>query len=296
MQGFRVLSRPFASFRVLSRVLGIVLLVAAAAKIHGLAVSPVSPVGFFSQAWVQVAVVQLEILLGLWFLTGKAPALAWLSALSLFGAFATITFYEAIVGQASCGCMGKIEVNPWIAFALDSVALALLLWCMPTRDVWAKSLQSAPTAWLGESLWALIGSVALVGGFSVAGLVWLGSVDAALAVLRGDIVSVEPSFVDLGQAAAAETREAKIQVTNRLAKPLTIIGGTSDCSCVATRDLPIELEPGATATLHVRVRYPNDAGRFMRTAAFIADSEGWLSIPFHISGVSSGNSVAANRE
>jgi thiol-disulfide isomerase/thioredoxin len=51
----------------------------------------------------------------------------WLLATIAFAGFIGVTFYKSITGQASCGCFGRVTVNPWITlFAMD-VPLFLLL-------------------------------------------------------------------------------------------------------------------------------------------------------------------------
>ena len=52
------------------KLLGLLLLVAAALKSYGWAVDPVRPTGWFAIPAVQFAIVMVEIALGVWFLTG----------------------------------------------------------------------------------------------------------------------------------------------------------------------------------------------------------------------------------
>jgi hypothetical protein len=48
-------------------------------------------------------------------------------AILLFTFFAGYTLFLAIQGAASCGCFGRLEVNPWWTFLLDVVVLSGLL-------------------------------------------------------------------------------------------------------------------------------------------------------------------------
>jgi hypothetical protein len=206
--------------------LGVLLFTAAAAKTYGLAVSPVSPIGFFSQAWVQVAVIYLELTLnlGAWLLSGVAPVLALSAATFLFGCFAAITCYGGIVGQTSCGCLGKVEVNPWVAFTVDSLALALLLASMPRPRQWLQSV-AAEARQLRSVGWAIVASAAVLGICIAGALFAIGSVDDALAFIRGEKVSVEPRFVDFGSGAVSESRLAQLAITNRLDSALKDLRG-----------------------------------------------------------------------
>src|SRR5438093_8195142 len=107
------------------RILGCLLLVAAGLKLHGLAVEPVGAAGFFSSPWVQMLIVEWEIALGISLVWGINPWLAWLAATATFLAFASVSFWQGWIGQATCQCVGAIHVNPWLAFGTDLTALAL---------------------------------------------------------------------------------------------------------------------------------------------------------------------------
>ena len=46
--------------------------------------------------------------------------LAWLAAVACFSVFCCVTIYKGISGADSCGCFGKVHVNPWITLlAID---------------------------------------------------------------------------------------------------------------------------------------------------------------------------------
>jgi hypothetical protein len=81
-------------------VLGGLLLAAAGLKLYGLSVSAIPRVGWFSQPWVQLAVVEWELILGLWLLSGSYPRGAWLAALGTFAAFAAVSGYLGWIGVA----------------------------------------------------------------------------------------------------------------------------------------------------------------------------------------------------
>jgi len=60
--------------------------------------------------------------------------LTWLATLALFGAFACVSLYKALSGYATCGCFGKIEVNPWYTATLDIFIVLSLLCYSPRRS------------------------------------------------------------------------------------------------------------------------------------------------------------------
>lgn len=118
-------------YRIVSSVLGIILLVAAGLKAHELFTGPVAAEGWLGNRWLHAAVFEFEVLLGLWLLVGVLPRAAWGVALVTFGAFAGVTLYSALSGAASCGCFGRVKISPWYTFSLDVVAVAALLWYRP---------------------------------------------------------------------------------------------------------------------------------------------------------------------
>jgi hypothetical protein len=76
-----------------------------------------------------IGIVEFELLLGLLLLSGILPRLTYASSVLCFGGFALVSLYKAISGYASCGCFGRVPVNPWYTFALDAAAVvALLRW------------------------------------------------------------------------------------------------------------------------------------------------------------------------
>ena len=128
--GFVKIPRP-CPYWVVSRCLALLLFIAAGLKLYGLRVEAVASMGVFAAPQIQLAVVILEISLGLWLLSGKAPDGSWLVALFTFSAFAAVSLWLASIGRSSCGCFGRLAVSPWYAFAIDVVVLAALTLSRP---------------------------------------------------------------------------------------------------------------------------------------------------------------------
>jgi thiol-disulfide isomerase/thioredoxin len=47
--------------------------------------------------------------------------------------FALVSFYKAFSGEDSCGCFGKVPVNPWITTSFDLLIIALLFYFKPNN-------------------------------------------------------------------------------------------------------------------------------------------------------------------
>jgi hypothetical protein len=255
----------------ISRSAGLILLVAAALKVYGLAVAPIAAAGVFSAPEVQVALINGEMLLGIWLVSGKQPLGAWLTAVAVFACFAGTSFYLGWVGQASCGCLGAVPLNPWYAFAADVVVLSALGLGRPDfNSVWQKP----GTFLIGAARTLASGALGVAGLFGLLVLAaWLafGSPRAALAYFRGEVVSVTPRVLDLGRVPAGSDHRVTLELTNWSDQPVRVIGGTSDCSCYANENLPLTIEAGQSLPVTITFRLPRMEGFFRRDALFRTD-------------------------
>ena len=100
-------------------VLGLLLLSAAGLKAHAFWSETAQPIMLLSSPRAQVAIIETEALLGLWLMTGLYVRAARWIALSFFGVLASVSLYLAFLGESSCGCFGRVQVNPWFSFAID---------------------------------------------------------------------------------------------------------------------------------------------------------------------------------
>ena len=113
---------------LLLKILGILLLTAAAMKGYQLLTEPVANVDIWSNHNFLIVIVEFELALGIWLLSGLFKKAAWLAALICFSLFSAITLYKGLSGADSCGCFGSVQINPWITlFAVDIPAVIALL-------------------------------------------------------------------------------------------------------------------------------------------------------------------------
>jgi uncharacterized membrane protein YphA (DoxX/SURF4 family) len=251
-------------YPVVSRLFGLVLLSAAALKLTGSPAEPVSRSSALTDPTLTLVLIQWELLLGVALLTGVQPRLVRVLAVGTFTVFAAASFYSGWIGQASCGCFGRAVVNPWLVFGFDVLAVGLLLAGRPAAG---RPLPTDRFARVGLLTTALVAVV--VGGLSVR----TGSVEGGLARLRGEQVSVVPGTVDLGRVAGGQVVTVPVRLANRTGGPLRVVGGTSDCSCITTDDLPVELPPGGSQSVSIHLKLPAADGAFARTAWFWTDGD-----------------------
>lgn len=99
------------------------LLTAAALKGYAMSTGPLIDMGLWANRPFMTAAVSFEALLGLWLIGGVWSRQAGRIALVLFGLFAALSLLKGLKGAGSCGCFGRVAVNPWITFGVDLAAL-----------------------------------------------------------------------------------------------------------------------------------------------------------------------------
>lgn len=112
----------------------------------------------------------------------------------------------------------------------------------------------------------------LLGAFCVFLILTFGSIGAGLAIMRGDLITVEPAVLDIGQAQRGTTRTVSVDLRNLSNQPLTVIGGTSTCKCVVTRELPLTILPGQVSRLPIDLRFSGAVGDFRQQFVLYVDS------------------------
>jgi len=125
--------RRIEPYDIVRTVVALILLVAAVLKAYQLATEPTEDSGLLSYRWALTGMVEFELFLGLWLLSGLYRFHAWALTTMCFAMFIGITLHKAISGEASCGCFGKVQVNPWITLILDTSILAA---CLTFRPGW----------------------------------------------------------------------------------------------------------------------------------------------------------------
>src|SRR5947209_6362476 len=114
-----------------SGLLGLLLIAAAVLKAHEQAGAWAAASDFSAGRWLSLGALGVELVLGFWLLTGLYPRLArWLAG-TAFVVFLAVSLTRAAAGETSCGCFGRVPVNPWITAGLDAVAVVALLLVRP---------------------------------------------------------------------------------------------------------------------------------------------------------------------
>ncbi len=92
-----------------------------------------------------------------------------------------------------------------------------------------------------------------------------GGVARLAGYLRGDIVVAEPTFIDFGYVAPGTMASRPVSLVNLTGRPVTILGGTTDCVFRVQGGLPVALGPGETKSLNLQVFAPARPSDFAHT-------------------------------
>jgi hypothetical protein len=107
-------------------VTGGALLAAAGLKSHRL-VNEIIDDGHSTEVAVfRVVLIVFELVTGTWLLTGIRPATSRKVAIVLLSTFAVVALRTSISGEDSCGCFGRLAINPKYTFIFDIILLSAL--------------------------------------------------------------------------------------------------------------------------------------------------------------------------
>ena len=235
---------------------------------------------FPSGAWLQVVSIPFELALGGWLILSVNKRAPLLVALVAFAGFTAVNVRDISHGVAKCGCFGDLPVTPWTALAIDGTALALLALSYLTLrrgETFRTGTRAALVQFVAYQALLALGWSAYVAAGS-------GSSEVALASLGGDEIAVRPGQIDFGTGLAGEQLPRTVTIHNLAASPLTLLGGTADCSCVATADMPVTIPPGESRTVGITLKLPATAGTFRREAYLWTDNPSHKTLAIELTG------------
>jgi len=131
------------NFRFLRIVLGILLLCASLLKSYELFSS--SAINEALTRDLLLALITAELVIGGWFISGYKQRLVWAVALLIFSGFACYSAISIFLGHKTCGCFGRLAVNPHLTFLIDLFVVWVLLLCRPLDIFFSRfSIENAP--------------------------------------------------------------------------------------------------------------------------------------------------------
>jgi hypothetical protein len=129
----------------------------------------------------------------------------------------------------------------------------------------------------GRSLWPIGVPVLLAGIFLLSLRLFSSQPLSALIMGIPQLLTIDPTPVFHCQAKQGQTVTAEFSVRNVTDTPVRILGATAACTCAkVSTDLPIEIQPGATARIDVLVRVgpPNQERVFSNSTNLLVNRRG----------------------
>ena len=128
-------SRAPLAYDVVRWGIAAVLLAAATLKGYALATSPSVSNNIFTSRPVLIAVIEAEFFLAILLLSRwREGNVRWLTAATFVG-FGVWSGYETWSGAESCGCFGRVDVDPKWTFILDVLIVCLLCAFEPEKSI-----------------------------------------------------------------------------------------------------------------------------------------------------------------
>jgi hypothetical protein len=232
------------------RSFGVILLISAALKAAGSGAAPLTPDRILPET--SRAFVGVEVVVGLWVLSGLAPRAGRLVAVALTTTFLAVNVVAAARGAPSCGCFGPITVPPAVAAAVEAVYLAALV-LLPARRPWTPADANA--------LWAGGLAAVLFAGYVGVGYWRTGRVSADWVGRGGEKVEFEQ---DAGEGDPGAVVPLELAWTNAGPDRVQLTYLRASCGCMQAPGLPAWVAPGETVRLPVAFRSPATPGPFRR--------------------------------
>jgi len=247
----------------ISKFCGLILIFAVLSKTLDGANGAVSPLPMLSPS-VQSLGVLLESVIGVWLVLKAASIGSALVGAILFAVLGGISLYLGLDGQSSCNCFGRISVSPWASLALDVICGLALLGVLVSQ--WRRQ------SFVDRRREVLIGLSTLGSVVALGAALATPAGELFRARLRGAVLLLPDGDANAGNAPKGETRIIPVTVENLSNKPVRLIGGTSNCICVSTTDLPVEMPPLSRMSIHVVVRFTGGEGPFLHSFEWYTDS------------------------
>ncbi len=257
-------------YDVVRLALGILFVLTALAKVRWLSSTPekanLLPILLAGAA-------EVELALGAWLLSGVYAHLSRSLLIVFFFCFVCVAGYGTWSGATTCGCLGQVQVRPWMMLAFDCGGFALV-WCLRPSGpmgVWDE-YASARQFLCSFGPWVLRTAAVVVLAILTASLLVFGGLRRAAHVIRGDRVLVDPTVVELGACRYGEQRELTLHVQNVGRDPVQIVAGGCGSGCMATGGFPFLVDPGESRQIVLGLRLYAPHASFVRPLQLYSDS------------------------
>lgn len=156
----RPAKRFFAAEVLVPRLAGLILVCSGVLKLQHVSAGLPFAEFWFPSRGIWIALAQFELVLGILLWTRLWPQVAWAVAVVAFATFSCAAAAMALLGRASCGCFGALEVDPRLILIIDLCILAALARWRPSRRAWPAAQSVGLRYCAAGALWGLLGAPA----------------------------------------------------------------------------------------------------------------------------------------
>jgi hypothetical protein len=258
--------RRIKAYRVVACLVGVVLLGTAWLKFDALDTLPTIADPVLSSPRLVIGIIEIEVLLALFLLSGYAPRAASASVLTFFTGAAAINVYSIATHQKGCLCFGRLGGTPQLSLAVDILLFAVLLTWRPRR----LHADNSPirARWPGHAVGAALCASALAAGVAL-----VVNPPQSFLELRGDDLVIEPEIIFAGDGYSGTEKAISFRVTNIGTAPIHLLGLAAPGECLTTEQLPMTLSAGQSCDIAAQFQYVGPPGRFYRAFIVFTDSK-----------------------
>jgi hypothetical protein len=234
-------------------VVALALIGAAALKIYALMAGSSREYLLFRSPQLHLIVSLLGLMLGGCILLVGRSATVWALAVAYVLCATGSNVVLMAQGKPSCGCFGRIAVEPQVAVFVDLALLACLGASMPGGARVREELRSGLRTLKMNPSRGVLAFVALA--------IAIGAVtfDATAARMRGEPLVIDGP-IDYGSGNPLEEKEGVVIVRNVGDESVVLMGGTFGCGHSVIDDLPRTVAPFESVSLRARAVCPGEPG------------------------------------
>lgn len=233
-----------------------VLLLAASIKLFASStIDSSGPLSSYFRAEFQSIVAPVELLLALWLISGWGQRTSLNVSAGLFALFTIVNAISGWQGATSCGCFGKVQVDPWIMSIVDLLIFALIV----------LALRKTPTSDSDQTAREIVlGMAGIAAAITLFAYDYFGSMSAFVGYLTNQPMVLEVATIEVESGNATDEHEFLVEVANLTSNRVQITTASSQCASIDFSELPCWLEANQRYSMTAKIRLPSEEGRFCR--------------------------------
>ena len=198
-------------------------------------------------------VIAWEFTLGVALIRISNHKLCQLMTIATFVVFGVVSVFRWAVGEASCGCLGVVEVPPWVSFTIS--ILVVVFSAIQLRCLQKSQLQQSIEDGQAKRVFEVLGIATGFFVFAFVACLQMGSLHSSSSNSVFATVTLPSELVE------GRKQTIDVSLTNRSKSKATIVGANTSCRCVLADKTYKPILPGKTSSCQLTIR-PKKSGAF----------------------------------